>query len=705
MKHRIFLVVTLIGFVLRIHGQSLHYPSTEKITHTDSYFGVRVADPYRWLENDTSRIVADWVDAQNKVTFGYLEKIPYRQKVKERLTKIWNYPKYSAPFREGKNFFFFKNDGIQNQSVMYIQTGLDAKPDVFLDPNKFSQDGTIALSGFAFSKDGKYFGYGISRSGSDWREMYIMDVESRKKISDELKWVKFSGISWLGNGFFYNRYDAPLDTSKMYSMKNDYQKVFFHEVGTNQSNDTLIYQDNDNPLRTFGINATEDERFLSLSISQGGSKGNALYYRDNLSGKSTFLPIHESFEDRIYVIDNAGDKLILYTNRNAPNGRVIKIDPKNAEEKYWQDVIPEKTEVLQSATTTGGKMFVTYIKDVSHRVYVFDMNGTLENEVVLPTLGTVGGFGGKKNDTFVFYTFTSFTFPSTIYRYDIPTKQSALYRESEVDFKADDYETKQVFYRSKDGTQVPMFIVHKKGTMMNGMNPAWLSAYGGFNISIMPSFNIARLVWLEQGGIAAVANLRGGGEYGEGWHEAGMKTNKQNVFDDFCAAAEYLIAQKYTSAEKLVVQGGSNGGLLIGTVMNQRPELFRVGLPAVGVMDMLRYHKYTIGWSWVREYGSSDDSIDFKYLYLYSPLHNIREGIKYPATLVTTADHDDRVVPAHSFKYIATLQEKYRGDNPVLIRIETKAGHGGGKPTTKIIEENADIYAFVFHNLGMTPKY
>ncbi|TAK59732.1 MAG: S9 family peptidase, partial [Bacteroidetes bacterium] len=636
---------------------------------------------------------------------GYLEKIPYRDKIKERLTKIWDYPKYSAPFRQGTNWFFYKNDGLQNQSVLYIQKNLDSEPEVFLDPNKLSEDGTVSLAGTAFSHDGKLFAFSISRSGSDWREIYAMDVETKAMLRDSLKWSKFSGIAWYKNGFYYSRYDAPSDTSKALSNKNEYHKVYYHKLGTPQSEDELVYEDKEHPLRLFGCSVTEDERFVFLSASQSGQRGNALYFRDMQSGVTGFTAITETFDAIFNAVDNVGDQILIYSRKNAPNGELLMIDSKNPGEKNWKKLLPEKPEVLTGAGTTGGKIFATYTKDVTPRVYVYSLDGKMENEIALPMLGSVGGIGGKNDDTFFFFTMTSFTTPSSIYRYDIASKAVTLYRKPEIDFDIDSYETKQVFYNSKDETRIPMFLVYKKGLALDGNNPTWLYGYGGFNISINPSFNAARLLWLEQGGIFAVANIRGGSEYGEQWHEAGTKLKKQNVFNDFIAAAEYLIAEKYTSRAKLAIEGRSNGGLLVGATINQRPDLFKVALPGVGVMDMLRYQKFTIGWAWIDDYGSSDDSTQFKNLYSYSPLHNIREGVQYPATFATTADHDDRVVPAHSFKYMATLQEKYKGENPVLIRIETKAGHGGGKPTTKQIEEWTDMYAFTFWNMGVKPGY
>ncbi len=681
------------------------YPKTATVEHTDKYFGTSVEDPYRWLEQDTAMNVKQWVGEQNKVTFGYLDRIPFREKVKDRLTKLMNYPKYTAPFRAGKNWYFYKNDGLQNQNVLYIQRGsLDAKPEVFLDPNKLSSDGTTSLAATSFDKNGKYFAYSISKAGSDWREIYVMDVKTKKKLKDKIEWGKFTGISWYGNGFYYSRYPTPADTGSKLSTSNAYHQVYYHILGTPQSRDALIYQDKDNPQRLLFAGLTEDERFLLLYVSQRGSNGNALYYRD-LRKKTGFLPIITTFDDDITIIDNIGDKLLLTTNRNAPNQKVVLCDPERPDEKNWKVILPEKPEPLTAVTVLGNKLIAVYLKDVSHRVYVHDLNGKFENEIPLETLGNVAGFDGKRKDLFTFYTLTSFTYPATIYKYDIASRTSSLFRKTEVDFDPEDYVTKQVFYQSKDGTKIPMFIIHKKGIPLNGNNAALLYGYGGFNISINPSFSPSKLLWLEQGGVYAVANIRGGSEYGEEWHKAGMRLNKQNVFDDFIAAAEYLIANKYTDQSKLAIQGGSNGGLLVGAVMNQRPDLFKVALPAVGVMDMLRFHKFTIGWAWVNDYGSSDDSVQFENLKKYSPLHNIREGVDYPATLVTTADHDDRVVPAHSFKYISTLQEKYKGPNPVMIRIETSAGHGAGKPTSKIIDEAADVYSFTWWNMGLTPMY
>ena len=691
---------------MAVAQEKFNYPRTAKSSHTDNYHGTTVADPYRWLEDDNSPETAKWVEEQNRVTFAYLEKIPYRRAIKERLEKLYNYPKIGAPFRRGEYYYFFKNDGLQNQSVIYRQKGLDGQPEVLLDPNKFSADGTSVLSNFSLSKDGKYVAYGISTGGSDWQELHVMEVATRKVLPDVVKWVKVSGASWQGGGFYYSRYPEP-EKGKELSTKNENHQVFFHKVGTPQSEDELVYEDRANPLRFHTAFTDQDERFAFLNISDRskGKKGNAIFYRDSLKGEKKFTPIVAEVGDyNVGVIDDFDDKLLLYTNKNTPNGKVVLFDPQNPEEKNWKDVLPEKPETLQNVTTAGGKMFVTYLKDVTTRAYVYSLTGKLENEIALPGPGTAGGFGGNPDDKFVFYSFTSFTYPGTIFKYDIGTRKSALFRAPQIDFNPADYETRQVFYPGKDGTKVPMFITHRKGLKLDGGNPTLLYAYGGFNISQMPAFNVMLLPFLEQGGVYALANIRGGGEYGEKWHEAAVKEKRQTAFDDFISAGEYLVAAKHTSPQKLAIRGGSNGGLLVGVVMNQRPELFKAVIAQAGVMDMLRFHKFTIGWNWIAEFGSSDNAADFKYLYVYSPLHNIKEGVKYPATLITTADHDDRVVPAHSFKYAAELQEKNASNNPVLIRIETKSGHGASN-TAKNIEIMADIYAFLFRNLDVTPHY
>jgi prolyl oligopeptidase len=685
-------------------SQNLDYPHTQKVDHVDDYNGVKVADPYRWLEDDKSPETAAWVEAENKVTFAYLDKIPYRKQLRERLEHLYNYPKYTAPFRRGEYFFFSKNDGLQNQSVLYYQKGLDGSPQVLLDPNKLSADGTVRLANFAVSRDGRYFAYGLSTGGSDWEEAHVMEIATAKVLGDDLKWLKVTGLAWAGNVFYYSRYDAPAGGHDL-SAKNENHKVYFHHIGTQQSEDELVFEDPAHPQRFHTVSTSEDERYAFLTVSERGQgkDGNALYYRDlTQSGKNFKTIVGEITNDQFGVIDNLGGKFLIATNSKAPNSRIVLYDPQT---KAWKDVVAEKPEPLEGASTGGGKLFVSYSKDATTRSYVYSLEGKLENEIHLPGLGTANGFGGNHDDKAVFYSFTSFNYPGTIFKYDIAQKKSDIFRSPDIPgFNSDRYETKQVFYPSKDGAKVPMFLVYKKGLKLDGNNPTLLYAYGGFNISITPSFNPLRLALLEQGFIYASANIRGGSEYGEEWHKAGMKLKKQNVFDDFIAAAEWLIANKYTSKEKLAVNGGSNGGLLIGAVINQRPDLFRVAVPQVGVMDMLRFHKFTIGWNWIADYGSSDNPEEFKAIYAYSPLHNIREGVKYPATLITTADHDDRVVPAHSFKCAATLQEKASHENPVLIRIDTKSGHGASN-TKKAIETSADIYAFIMYNLGVTPHF
>ncbi|GAB4037870.1 prolyl oligopeptidase family serine peptidase [Spirosoma gilvum] len=688
---------------LGVQGQAtqpLTYPHARKTDQVDNYHGTQVADPYRWLEDDRSAETAEWVKAENKVTFDYLSQIPYRKQLQNRLEEVYNYPKYSAPSRKGQWFYFSKNDGLQNQAVLYRQKGLDGKPELVLDPNKLSADGTTRLGAFSLSKDGNYAVVGLSKGGSDWQEYQIMDLATKQYLPEKIEWVKVSGAAWQGDGFYYSRYPKPEGSAL--AAKNENHQVFFHKLNTPQSADKLVYEDAKNPQRFHILRTTDDERFALLSVSDRGKgkDGNALFFLDAKSGNKPFAPVVADITDFSYdAVDNDGDRLLILTNEKAPNSKVIAYDTKK---KTFSDLIPEKPEPIAegSVQAAGGKLFVEYSKDVVSKIDVYDYTGKWESEVKLPALGSAGGFGGEKDDKFVFYTFTSFTFPPTIYRYDIATRKSTVFRAPEVDFKPDAYETKQVFYTSKDGTKVPMFLTYRKGLKLDGTNPTLLYGYGGFNVSLPPSFSSFRIPFLEQGGVYAQANLRGGSEYGEKWHEQGMKLKKQNVFDDFIAAAEYLIAQKYTSSAKLAIQGGSNGGLLVGAVMNQRPELFRVAIPQVGVMDMLRFHKFTIGWNWIADYGSSDNPEEFKSLYAYSPIQNIKSGLNYPATLITTADHDDRVVPAHSFKYAATLQEVYKGSNPILIRIDTNSGHGASN-TKKNIELTADIYSFIFWNMGI----
>jgi len=688
------------------NGGRLTYPATKKVDHVDDYFGTKVPDPYRWLENNDSPEVAAWVEAENKVTFAYLDKIPYRAQLKDRLTKLLNYPKYTAPSRRGEWFVFSKNDGLQNQNVYYIQRGLDATPELLLDPNKFSADGTSRLGAFSWSPKGNYVLYGVSQGGSDWNDLYVLDVASKKPLNDHLQWIKNGGGSWLGDeGFFYSRYPAPEKGKELYS-KNEFQTVYYHKLGTPQSEDELIYEDKEHSQRFQGVGVTEDQRFAILSVSERGKgkDGNALSFRDLSKGDKAFTPIVADItNDSFGVLDDIGDKFLIRTNHGAPNGKIVLYDPAT---KTWKDVLPERPEPLEGSGTAGGKLFATYLKDVTTRAYVYSLDGKLENEITLPGLGTAGGFGGRNDDKFVFYSFTSFNAPPAIYQYDIATRKSSVFRTVEIPgFNANDYEVKQVFYNSKDGTRVPMFLTYKKGIKLDGNNPTLLYGYGGFNITTNPSFSSLRLALLEQGVVYASANMRGGGEYGEKWHEAGTKLKKQNVFDDFIAAAEYLIKERYTSSAKLAIDGASNGGLLVGAVANQRPDLFRAVHQHAGVMDMLRYHTFTIGWNWAADYGRSDaNEAEFKALYAYSPVHNIKRGTKYPSILVTTADHDDRVVPAHSFKYAAALQAAQAGTDPILIRIDTKSGHGASS-TTKQLEQTADIYSFIFYNLGVTPKW
>ncbi len=688
------------GSVVAQQHVPLAYPVTRKVDTVDDYHGKKIADPYRWLEDDHSADTKAWVDAENKVTQAYLATIPFRGKVRQRLEELWNYPRYSSPFREGKYYYFYKNDGLQNQAVLYRQLGLNGAPEVFIDPNKLSDKGTAALGSLTFSKDGKYAAYLVAKAGSDWQEGFVMDVATKKVLSDKLDWIKFSGLSWRGNGFYYSRYDAPDEKSKL-SKKNEFHKVYYHKVGTTQDQDQLIYVDKEHPLRNAGVGVTEDERFLILSISEGTS-GKELWFRDLKDPKQTdFKLLVKGFDHDPSVIENAGDQLLVRTNHDAPNFKVVLIDPKNPAKENWKTIIPEQREVLLSVGTAGGKMFASYLKDASTRIMQYSFGGKPERNIDLPGIGTVSGLGGKKEDKTLFYSYTSYVAPPSIYKYDIGTGKSELFRKTEAKFDPAAYETRQVFFTSKDGTRVPMFISCKKGLKLNGQNPLLIYGYGGFNIPMTPGFSVANLPFMEQGGVFVVVNLRGGNEYGEVWHKAGMLQNKQNVFDDFIGAAEFLIREKYTNPEKIAIRGGSNGGLLIGAVMTQRPDLFKVALPAVGVMDMLRFQKFTIGWAWVVEYGSSEKADQFNYLIKYSPLHNLKKGTAYPATLVTTADHDDRVVPAHSFKFAATLQEANAGPNPVLIRVETQAGHGAGKPTSKQIDEAADIWSFTMYNLGM----
>ncbi len=680
----------------------ISYPSTKKINQSDNYHGTTVEDPYRWLEDDKSAETKDWVIAQNKVTSTYLSAIPAREKMKKRIGELYNYERYGVPFRNGEYLYYFKNDGLQNQSVLYRQKGLGGKEEVIIDPNSLSVDGTTKLAAFSLSKDGKYAVWGVSRGGSDWQTFYVRDMTTMKDLTDSIQWIKFSDVSWMGKGFYYSRYPDPGTGSKL-SSKNENHQVFYHAIGTSQTEDILLYEDTLNLQRFHFTSTDEEQRFLFMEISDRGKgfDGNALYYLDSRAADKVFKPIIKDVGNFSYkfIEVTPDNKFLIVTNDKAPNQKLVLVDPADPGIENWKTIIAEKAEPLVKIEAAGGKLFAIYLKDVTTRIYIHDINGKKTGEVVLPGLGTADGFKGLKDDKYVFYSFTSFTFPTNIYRYDMTTGKSILFKRPEVLFKSEDYVTKQEFFPSKDGTKIPMFITYKKGLQLNGKNPTLLYAYGGFNVILAPGFSPSVLPFLEQGGVYAFANLRGGGEYGEKWHEAGMLEKKQNVFDDFIAAAEYLISKKYTSPDKLAIRGGSNGGTLIGAVINQRPDLFKVAIPEVGVMDMLRFQKFTIGWNWIAEYGSSEKEKDFKFLYAYSPLHNIKPGLNYPATLIVTADHDDRVVPAHSFKYAATLQNVYKGKNPILIRIDTNSGHGASN-VMKNIELAADIFSFILYNLN-----
>ena len=705
--------LTLFGIALMLDSQSaaaqanapLRYPAARKTTQTDTYHGTVVADPYRWLEDDRSAETAAWVAAENNVTDSYMAQIPYRKQLQERMEAIYNYPKDSAPFHQGTGdqarwYYFYKNDGLQNQSVLYRQEGLAGKPEVVIDPNQLSPDGTTKLAVFALSRSGQHAVVGLSKGGSDWLQYRILDLTTRQYLTETIEWVKVSGAAWQGNGFYYSRYPEP--SGSALAAKNENHQVFYHTLNTPQSADRLVYEDAANKQRFHTLSTTDDERFALLTVSDRGQgkDGNALFFLDAQAGDKTFRPVVSTItNDKYSLIDNDGDALLLLTNAEAPNNRVVRFDTRTGAIKT---LVPERREpIAEGGVSTGGRrLFIEYTKDVVSQVEVFSYAGVHEHTVALPGLGSVGGFNGEATDTFVFYSYTSFTSPPTIYRYDIATNKSTVFRAPEVRFNPAEYETRQVFFTSKDGTKVPMFLTHRKGLKLDGTNPTLLYGYGGFNVSLPPGFNPLRIPFLEQGGIYVQANLRGGSEYGDAWHEQGMKLKKQNVFDDFIAAAEYLIREKYTSPARLAIMGGSNGGLLVGAVMNQRPDLFRVAIPQVGVMDMLRFHRFTIGWNWIADYGSSDNPDEFKALYAYSPLHNLKPGVAYPATLISTADHDDRVVPAHSFKYAARLQEVYKGSNPVLIRIETNSGHGASN-TRKNIEDSAETYAFILWNMGI----
>ena len=710
---RLFSFVAILAFScvwLSAHPGSgpsypkLSYPKAKTVDQVDDYHGVKVADPYRWLEDTDSADTKDWVQEENKLTFSYLDQIPYRGAIRDRLLKLWNYERFTVPEQEGGRYFYQRNNGLQNQNVLLVADSLNAEPRVLLDPNTLSSDGTVALSGHAITDDGKLLAYGTAASGSDWTQWHVRDVSTGKDLPDLIKWVKFSGASWTkdGKGFFYSRYDEPKGTALRDA--NYFQKLYYHKLGTEQAEDKLIYERPDNKELGFAGSVTDDGHYLIITVWQGTAPKNRLYYKDLTKPDAEVVRLLDGFDAQYQFIDNDGPVFWFQTDVDAPRGKLIAIDTQHPEKANWKTVVPEGKDKLEGSGVVNDRFLLSYLKDARSEVRVYDLNGQFVRNVDLPGIGTASGFGGKRTDKETFYSFTSFTSPTTIYRYEPSVGNSVLFRQPKVDFDASKYETKQVFYNSKDGTRVPMFLTYKKGLKLDGQNPTLLYAYGGFDISLTPGFSVPTLVWLEMGGIYAQPNLRGGGEYGEEWHLAGTKAHKQNVFDDFIAAAEWLIANKYTSTPKLAIRGGSNGGLLIGACLTQRPDLYGATLPLVGVMDMLRFQKFTIGWAWTSDYGSSDNPADFKALYAYSPLHNLKAGTKYPPTLIATADHDDRVVPGHSFKFAATMQADQAGPAPVLIRIETKAGHGAGKPISKQIDETADEWAFVAKNLAMDVK-
>jgi prolyl oligopeptidase len=703
-----FLLAVFALNPIKGNSQEMKYPKSMKGDVVDEFWGSKIADPYRWLEGDATRNedVKNWVSEQNELTFGYLKDLPFRKEIESRLTTLWNYEKYGAPFQESGRYYYFKNDGLQNQSVLYQMDSLDGEAEVLLDPNSWSSEGTKALGGMAFSDDGKYLAYGLADAGSDWRTWYVMDIATGKVLEDKIEWVKFGGATWSADnkGFFYNRYDEPKEGEEFTSL-NLNQKVFYHKLGDSQSDDVLIHADPENPEWGFSPEVSEDGHYLVITVWKGTDDRYQVMYKDLNKPDSKLVKLISNFENDFTFVGNDGDVMYFKSDFKAPKKCVIAIDPNKPEKSDWKVIIPESENALESVGMVGGMIVADYLKDAVTQVKLFDMQGALVREVDFPGIGTASGFGGKQDHTETFYSFSSFNQPPTIYRYDLATGESKLFRKAQVDFNPDDFEVNQVFYTSKDGTRVPMFIAHKKGLELDGTNPTLLYGYGGFNISLTPGFSISRLQWMEMGGIFAMPNLRGGGEYGKDWHKAGTKTQKQNVFDDFIAAAEYLIENKYTSSKNLGIQGGSNGGLLVGACMTQRPDLYNACLPAVGVMDMLRFHEFTAGRFWTDDYGCAEESAsEFEALFAYSPYHNIKDGTAYPPTMVTTADHDDRVVPGHSFKFAARLQEAQAGSNPTLIRIETDAGHGAGKPTAKIIEEAADQWAFLAKHLNLKPQ-
>lgn len=701
MKKTLFLLITIM--MTSCGPKKIIYPETSKLDTVDVYFGTNVADPYRWLEDDRSEATATWVEAQNVVTNNYLSQIDFRGKLVDRMTNLYNYEKIGAPFVRNGKYYFYKNDGLQNQSVLYVQDTKESEARVFLDPNKLSEDGTVALSGISFSNNGKYAAYTISRSGSDWREIFVIDLATEETLNDHILWAKLSNASWQGDGFYYSAYDAPADGS-IYSGVNENHKIYYHAIGQPQDQDKLIYENKQYPKRFYRANVSKDERIMFVTES-GASRGNRLFIKELTKKNAPFVEVASNNEFQYNPIEVINNQIFFYTNYEAPKGKVMVADIGKLTFNNWKELIPESKHVLDGVSVIGDKFVLIYNQDASSHAYIHNLDGTLQHEVALPALGSVG-FSGNKDSKECFFTFTSFTFPGSVYSYDMDKNTYELYRAPQVQFTPEDFVTEQIFYTSKDGTKVPMFLTYKKGLKRDGNNPVFLYGYGGFNVSLYPSFSTFRLPFLENGGIYVQTNLRGGGEYGEEWHVAGTKMNKQNVFDDFIAAAEYLIDNQYTSPKKIAIVGGSNGGLLVGACMIQRPELFGAAIPQVGVMDMLRYHKFTIGWNWASDYGTSEESKEmFEYLYAYSPLHALKPGTTYPPTLITTADHDDRVVPAHSFKFAARLQECNDGTHPTLIRIDTKAGHGAGKPIAKIIEEQADIYGFIMYNLKVKPAF
>lgn len=685
--------------------RSYDYPVAPRSDQVDDYHGVKVADPFRPLENPDAPETREWIAKENEITFGYLNNIPERAAIKERLTTLWDYEKYGVPSTYVDRFFFTKNDGLQNQDVLYMMRGINGTPKMILDPNTFSEDGTVSLSRWKPSNDGKLLAYAVSKAGSDWNEWFVKTIDTGVKHKDHLKWVKFSSIAWTpdNKGFYYSRYEEPNEDTKFEDL-NYNQKLYYHRLGSKQSVDVLIYERPDQKEWGYYSSVTDDGKYLIINVSKGTERKNMVFYQDLSHPANEIVELIDTFEAQFSLIDNDGPVFWFRTDLDAPRGRVIAVDTRNPDRANWRELIPESKDTLRGVSCVGDRFIAGYLKDAQSEIKVFYTDGTFSRNVDLPGIGSVSGFYGKRKDYLTFYAHTGYTSPKTIYRYDVANGTSTVFKKPAVDIDPEQFVTKQVFYKSKDGTRVPMFLTHKKGMQLDGTNPVLLYGYGGFNIPITPSFRVARHVWVEMGGVYAVANIRGGGEYGKAWHEAGMKLNRQNVFDDFIAAGEWLVDNKYTSPKKLAIFGGSNGGLLVGACMIQRPDLFGAAIPAVGVMDMLRFHKFTIGWAWVSDYGSPDNPEEFKALHAYSPLHTLEDGVTYPSTLITTADHDDRVVPAHSFKFAARLQEAHAGDNPVLIRIQTSAGHGAGKPTSMRIDEAADMWAFLVKELDITPE-